>query len=143
MNLSLERLKKYGFNRRELTERDFYAICEAEGIQVTEMDVPVSFYFCLLGERHIILNKKLKGIKKTFTMFHELAHHFLHGTDLPETAMFFGLNKSKSELEADAIALLAIIPKKIGDFSFLDDHPNRYAKKLFKDRQRLNFLYGI
>lgn len=143
MNLSLHKLTKYGFNRRELTEADFYRICEKEGVFVIEMNVAKSFHFSAGGVKFIVLNKKLKGLRRLFDMFHELAHYFLHGGD-DEYAFFHGLTDDKAEREADAVALMAMIPAgRIGCFEFLNDHPNRFAKKLWKDRQRLFFLYGI
>lgn len=144
MNFSLGKLSKYGFNRRVLTEQDFYDICQAEGIEVFEMDVPTSFYFSVNGKHFIVIKSKLKGLRKTFSMFHELAHHFLHGGKDAANAFFFGLLHSKNEIEADAVALIALLPKTaLKDYQFLEDHPNRFAKKLYKDRQRLWFLYQI
>ncbi len=144
MNLSLEKLEKYGFNHRILTEDDFYRICESEAIKVLELDAPTSFYFCASGQFFIVLQKKLKGLRKTFAMFHELSHHFLHGGRTIESAFFFGMLESKNEFEADALALIALLPIfQLKNFDFLDEHPNRFARKLYKDRQQLNFLYGI
>lgn len=144
MNLSLAKLKKYGFGEKSLTETDFYAICENENIRILETDAATSFYFCASGKPVIVLDKKLKGLPKLFAAFHELAHHFLHGGTHFQSAFFFGLTESKNEFEADALSLIALIPAfKIGNTDFLDENPNRYALKLFKDRQRLYFLYGI
>ncbi|HEY0429016.1 MAG TPA: ImmA/IrrE family metallo-endopeptidase [Pyrinomonadaceae bacterium] len=145
MKFVLEKLTSYGFNSRVLTEQDFYAICEAEKIEVLEMNVSASFYMNVLGESIIVLNKRLKGLKRTFAMFHELAHHFLHGGKNGTNAFFLGLLDSKNEMESDAIALIAILPvSALSNFDFLDENPrSRYAKKLYKDRQRLYFLYGV
>lgn len=145
MKFSLDKLTRYGFNSRALTEQDFYAICEAENIEVMEMYVSASFYMKVLGESIIVINKRLKGLKRLFAMYHELSHHFLHGGRDAETqALFFGLNESRNEVEADAMALIALIPlKALSNFDFLDENPTRYAKKLFKERQRLWFLYGV
>lgn len=144
MKLSLKKLEKYGFNKRELTETDFYAICEREKITVLETDASASFYMSVSGKSFIVLKKNLRGLKRTFTMFHELAHHFLHGGRGVNQAFYFGLLDTKQEFEADAIALLALVPLScLNSFDFLETHPNRYAKKLYRERQRLYFLYGI
>lgn len=96
------------------------------------------------GKSFIVLSKKLKGLKKTFVMFHELAHYFLHGARDTASAFYFNLLDDKNEFEADALALVALIPvSSLNSFQFLEDHPNRYARKLYKDRQRLKFLYEI
>ena len=144
MKLSLEVLTKHGFNRRILTEKDFYEICESEKITVLEMDVFTSFYMSAAGRHFIVLKKRLKGLRKTFAMFHELAHHFLHGGRESPNAFYFGLIESKQEIEADAMATIALVPKFMLDsYDFLEEHPNRYARQLFKNRQKLEFLYGI
>ena len=144
MIISLKKLKRFGFNEREQREEDFYRICEIEKITVLELNVPTSFYFACNGEFFIVIKKTLRGIKKTFSMFHELAHHFLHGGSSKPNAYFFGLIESRNELEADMIATVAMIPKnKIGCLDFLEEHSNRFAKKIWKDRQKLYFLYGI
>lgn len=144
MKLILDKLKKYGFNRRELSESDFYAVCEKEKITVLEMEVSCSFYMNVGGKAFIVLKKNLRGLKRTFTMFHELAHHFLHGGRGVNQAFYFGLLDNKQEFEADRIALIALIPLScLNSFDFLEDHPNRYAKKLYRERQRLYFLYGV
>lgn len=144
MKLSLTKLEKYGFNQKILTEADFYEICEREQITVLELDVPASFYFSVLGKHFIVLRKRLRGLRRTFVMFHELAHYFLHGGKAAECAFFFGLLENKNEIEAEAMATVALIPKfALDSYDFLEDHPNRYARKLFENRQKLEFLYGI
>jgi Zn-dependent peptidase ImmA (M78 family) len=144
MILSLEKLTIFGFNQRILTEDDFHKICDCERITVLEMDVSSSFYMSVAGQAFIVLSKKLKGLKKTFVEFHELAHHFLHGERNTTSAFYFNLLDSKNEFEADALALIALLPiSSLSSFDFLEEHPNRYARKLYKDRQRLNFLYGV
>lgn len=144
MKFSLTKLEKYGFNKRALTETDFYAICETEGVTVFEMDVPASFYFSILGEHFIVIKKRLRGLRKVFVMFHELSHYFLHGGKVAEKAFFFGLLESKAEIEAEAMATVALVPRyMLNSYDFLEDHPNRYARQLFKNRQKLEFLYDV
>ena len=144
MKLSLEKLEKYGFNRRELTLKDFYEICESESITVLEMDVPTSFYFSIAGLSFIVLKKNQRILQKTFSAFHELSHHFLHGGQSGENAFFFGLLENKAEFEADALATIALVPKHaLLEYDFLENHPNRYAKNLFRNRQKLEFLYDL
>lgn len=144
MNLSLTKFNKYGFNEKPQTEADFYRICEIEKIIILEKDVTTSFYMNVSGKSFIVLKKRLKGLRRLFAMFHELAHHFLHGSRHAASAFYFGLLESKAEFEADALATIALVPRPmLRTFDFLDEHPNRYAKKLFRDRQKLYFLYGV
>ncbi len=49
-----------------------------------------------------------------------------------------------AEFEADALATIALVPKlALDSYDFLEEHPNRYARQLFKNRQKLEFLYGV
>lgn len=144
MKLSLKKLSRFGFNQRVLTERDFYDICEKENIIVVEREVYTSFYFTTDEYHFIVIKKSLKGMRKTFSMFHELSHHFLHGGRDTTNAFYFGMLETKAEFEADALALIALIPlPSLKNFAFLEEHPNRYARKLYRDRIKLNFLYGV
>lgn len=144
MKYSLEKLKKYGFNERQLSADDFYNICEVENITIIEMETSTSFYMTANNKSFIILKKNLRGLRRNFTQFHELAHHFLHGGRGITGAFYFGLLDNTQELEADALALIALIPlPELKSYEFLEDHPNRYAVKLFRERQRLYFLYGV
>lgn len=144
MNLSLEKLKPFGFNERELTETDFFEICERERIEVLELDIDNSFIMSAKGKSVIVISRKLKGLKRRFAMFHELAHYFLHGGRSLESAFFLGLLDTKNETEADAVATIAIVPRRsLECFSFLENHNNRYARKLFDDRQKIEFLYDV
>ena len=144
MLLTLKKVSKYGFNRRVLSEDDLLRICEAEKITVLYLDVPTSFYFSFKNKYFIVLKKSLKGLRRTFALAHEMAHHFLHGGKDTANAFFFGLLESKNEFEADAMATIALVPRyMLNSYDFLEEHPNRYARQLFKNRQKLEFLYGI
>lgn len=58
-------------------------------------------------------------------------------------AASFAIGHSKDELEADAIALLALIPKhKILEVAE-EYGQTRATNKIWQDRCRLYFLYGI
>jgi Zn-dependent peptidase ImmA (M78 family) len=144
MKFSLNKLSDCGFNRKFLTEKDFYDICEKENITVLEIDVSTSFFMTVEGKSFIVLKSRLKGLPRVFTMFHELAHYFLHGANRGTNAFYFGMLQSKAEFEADALATIALVPRfALNSYDFLEEHPNRYARKLFKNRQKLEFLYGV
>lgn len=144
MKLSLEKLADYDFNVRPLSENDLLRVCESEQITVLFLDVATSFYFCAKSKFYIVIKRTLRGLRRTFALAHELAHHFLHVGNLTETAFFFGLIQSKNELEANAFATVALVPlSALNDYAFLEDHPNAFARKLFEDRKKLYFLYGV
>lgn len=140
----LHKIKIKGFNKRSLDETDAYWICEEENITVIEAEVPTSFYFVCKGQAFIVLKKSLKGLKKLFDLWHEIGHHFLHSGREYES-YFFGLIESKNEVEANIFATVAICPKlALDNYDFLENHPrSRFARNLFKERQRLEFLYQI
>lgn len=142
----LANLKIDGFNVRQLNESDAEIICEKENITLLELDVPASFYFYCYQKHFIIIKKGLLGLKKTFTIFHELGHFYCHaGSPASSRAFFYGLIKSKNEFEADAFATIAICPRTaLDNYDFLESHPrSRFARNLFKERQRLEFLYQV
>ncbi|HRH44693.1 MAG TPA: ImmA/IrrE family metallo-endopeptidase [Pyrinomonadaceae bacterium] len=144
MNISLKKLIKYEFNRRSLTEQDFYHICEQEGITIIERYQSNCFYFTVEGVPFITIGTRKRGLKRLFAMFHELSHYFLHSGKDPQEVFFFGLTETKQEMEADVFATIALIPfNKIDDYDFLDEHPNKFARRVFNDRKKIEFLYKV
>jgi Zn-dependent peptidase ImmA (M78 family) len=65
-------------------------------------------------KRYIILNSSLDAIGKTFTGLHELGHFFLHVPVSSKQYFYCRRNaestRSKHDCEADAFALVAMIP---------------------------------
>src|SRR5262245_53134421 len=98
------------WNTRVLTEDDFYQYCNADRIVIreTQLEQPGLYMLCD-GLPHIFLNDELRGVEKLFVGFHELAHHWLHP---PGVQMFNGW-RGRVELEADVVAVCALIPKTI------------------------------
>lgn len=101
------------WNKKALTQDDFYRLCKHHKITVQEMPLRVSgFYYCVLGRHYIAIDSRLRQHKKLFVMFHEFAHYLMHAPDTGVTANFHGVGKkTRKEAEADAFALCAIIPK--------------------------------
>lgn len=141
MKLLIQGLERHGIGSRAQSEADFHRICEREGITLIYSSEKFSFYFSLLGRHFIVLPKRKHGLRLLFTMFHELGHYFAHVGEGPSAA-FEGLTHSKDEIEADAIALVALMP--IADLqtnAFFDN--SRYGTHLYNERIRLFFIYGI
>lgn len=101
------------WNKQPLAEEDFYRLCRREKVVVQEMPLTVSgFYYCVLGKHYIAVDSKMKHHGKLFVMFHEFAHYLMHAPDTNETANFHGIgHKNRREIEADAFAICALIPK--------------------------------
>lgn len=132
-------MRRYGIGGRPQTLDDFYCICEAENIEVIHTG-KIPFYFTMQGQKFINLPKRRKGLRQLREAFHELGHALISAGDAPEAAFFIG--HTKDEAEADAIALVALIPKSEALTNpFLDD--SRYASHLANERLKLLFLYDI
>jgi Zn-dependent peptidase ImmA (M78 family) len=104
---------KCHWNKRSLTDEDFYRLCKLHKVTVQEMPLRVSgFYYCMLGRHYIAINSRLRHPKKLFVMFHEFAHYLIHAPDSGATANFHGIGKkTRKEFEADAFAACALIPR--------------------------------
>lgn len=136
-----DNLSRFGVGQKAFTEDDFFRLCEAENVSIIWSPEKFSFYFNVLDRGFIVLPKRKKGLKLLFSMLHEWAHHKLHGGSEP-VALWEGMLHTKNEAEADAIALVALIPKdKMSDMAFLDG--SRFGAHLWNERMRLYFLYDI
>lgn len=125
MHLISQKLSKLGigWNERTLTEADLYRICKRFKIGVAEMSLTVGgFYYRVAGRDHIAVDSKLSATKKLLVLFHELGHFLLHTPDSGATANFHGVGRrSRKEIEADAFALCAIIPKALLETRTIDE----------------------
>lgn len=101
-----------GWNRKPLTEGDFFALCSRKKITVVEMPLETNgFYYCVKGQHFIAVDSRLSPCKKLLVMFHEFAHYLMHAPDSGVTANFHGIgHKTRKESEADAFALCALMP---------------------------------
>jgi Zn-dependent peptidase ImmA (M78 family) len=141
----LRRAQSFGIGLRPQGERDFFRICDAEGIEIIWSDNVFSFYFTSYGKPFIVLPKKLKGLELLFKMFHELGHVMCHA-EAEVSVMWSDMptHNDREEAEADAFALVAIIPKPfVGRTDFLETYSRTFARKVYNERLRLAFLYDL
>jgi Zn-dependent peptidase ImmA (M78 family) len=115
MNPVPRQLEALGWNRRALTEDDFERCCEQEGIEVIEAETlpypAVSgLYTELRGVPVIAISPRSKGLRRTLTLFHELAHHFMHS---PDSGLFPKASYRKFDNQARAVALCALVPEPL------------------------------
>lgn len=144
MRKFIEKYAYLGVNKKFLAEEDFLKICDAEKIEIIETAGRFSWYMTVEGEPFIVLPKRKRGIKRLFAAFHELGHHFRHYGKMPNQVFFQGLNDSKDEFEADGFATVCLVPKfALSSYDFLEDHPNKFARRIYEDRKKLKFLYGV
>lgn len=149
MNLILEKLKSklFQLNKRIHGEADFYRLCRKEKIDVHEIPLRENihgYYSNYRGKSYIILNSRMDRDKWLEVAFHELGHHYLHAP-VPSTVFFDSQSlSSRQETEAQAFALLALIPFSLLEQfeenpSLLDD----YAASLIEQRLKLFEVLGI
>jgi Zn-dependent peptidase ImmA (M78 family) len=74
-------------------------------------------------------------------MFHEFAHFMMHAPDTGVTANFHGVGRrTKKEVEADAFALCALIPR---DRIECAHEMDGFTPEMIRERTRLLKLYDI
>ncbi|MGH9821493.1 MAG: ImmA/IrrE family metallo-endopeptidase [Pyrinomonadaceae bacterium] len=138
---------RINWNRRPLTEDDFHRLCKRFRITVQEMPLTVSgFYYCLKRRHFIAVDSKLPPAKKLFVMFHEFAHFLMHVPESGVTANFHGVGKkTRKEIEADAFALCALVPKTWiearDERELIDDES--LTGEMLHQRQKILQTYGF
>ncbi|PYS52413.1 MAG: hypothetical protein DMF68_01505 [Acidobacteria bacterium] len=135
-----------GWNKRPLTESDFYRLCKKLHVCVIEDGsydmVGKGLYMVIESVPTIFINDKLKGLEKLWVMFHELGHHLLH---TPETCFFSESIQHKAQSEANLFAAVALIPEKIvrqmplWEYYELDE----FATRLLQIRLEVFELYSL
>lgn len=108
----IQTLERFGIGHRPLTIDDYWHFTAIDDIETVWSVKRYAFYFSIPAYdiKGIVLPEHLQGTELLYVMFHELAHHWLHGGDDPSIA-FYGNGDKKAEAEADAVALLALIPR--------------------------------
>lgn len=110
------------FNERAFDFDDFELIARRERINWMEAPLPDAirgFYSCVRrrvrSRRWIVFNDNLGETERTFTAFHELAHHFLHAPQMGAARLYCPAHRDHNhacDVEADAAALLWMIPAR-------------------------------
>jgi Zn-dependent peptidase ImmA (M78 family) len=142
----LLRLERYGIGIRSLTFEDFEWICEELGVGIIYSDQKFTFTFTMMGETFIVLPKRMRGLKRLFRALHELGHVTLAHAQHEPHAAFYAVGTQwhdKNEVEADTIALVAMIPKHKIEEMAEEFGQTRYGDRLWRERMRLLFLYDI
>lgn len=118
-------------NEAELTVEDFQKVIDTNKIGLIELRLKqrgYHFFDLITRESWIVLKKGLEYLKYLETLAHEFFHACL----------------GCSEFEANAFRLLALIPQSaLMNFDWLEANPSKYAYKLWRERQRLFFLYQM
>lgn len=141
MNLLLRRVVHYGFNAKILDFNTFHDICYLEGITIKEKQ-DFTAYFVIDGIPYIALRKSLRH-RKTYEAFHELTHYFWHTALQPNQLKFLSGVKTKEEMEADMLSIIALCPIGVlkGEIEFpLETNFDRWV---IEERKRIYFLYNM
>ncbi len=124
-------------NEQPLTEAALLEICEQLQAKVYDLPLENQGYYVRRGsDKFIFLKKSLGYLRRLETFSHETAHLATH-----EPCHFL---EFRHEQEAYAFALIALIPlESLRSGSFLEENESYYAFKLWKERRRIYFLYGV
>ena len=138
----LHSLKRHGFGRRAMTESDLYLLCDLYDIDIVWSDRNFAFFFTDpdWNVRGIVLPKKLSGLRLLFAAYHELGHSMTAGGDEIHVALL-GDSDHKCEAEADAIALIALMPSPDTEIDHYGDP--EFARYLVEARRRFADEYGF
>lgn len=137
-----------GLNTRTLTEEDFFRICRRHRIKVVEYPLESSpgFYMVCKGRSMIAVDSRLRGVRRMYVLWHELAHYFLHVPPHTTGARWFRLRPgTKEEFEAEVLAAIALIPEPLlrsmlaGEIEDM----NEYPREMLEFRLKVLELYGV
>src|SRR4051812_14218845 len=108
---------KIGWNKRPLTEADFYRLCKRFDVCVVEAPLRTrGFYFRLMGRDIIAVDCKLSGAARLAVLFHELGHFLFPIPMSGPAANFPNVGpRPRQEIEADVFPPCALIPKKTNE----------------------------
>ncbi|OLE52647.1 MAG: hypothetical protein AUG51_16890 [Acidobacteria bacterium 13_1_20CM_3_53_8] len=142
------KFKKLRLNRHVFSEDDALRICKELDIEIKEAEIEQDgFYLKIHGKATIYISKNLRGLRWLYVILHELAHHLLHASNYQNAAFFcHRLQDSKQHHEAEAFALLAMLPepflRRLLTSDLLNELEN-YPKELVEKRLRLLDIYGV
>jgi hypothetical protein len=133
-----------GFNERVFTEDDLQRICRRRQRRVMILsfraEKALGWFAANKNRRWLFVNSKLEGWRRLEIAFHELAHGYFHGAGLVTAKQHYHTEyptdllpierqwREREELEADSIAVMALIPRPIAlalqaGMGLPDDHP--------------------
>lgn len=135
--LSQMKLLLPNLNEQVITEADLQEVCDRLGAVVVELPLDNHGYYVRRGTDQFVFLKRSLGILRKFeALSHETAHLAFHSE-----CQFL---EFRHEQEAFVFSLICLLPApKLADYSFLDENPSKYALYLWKERLRINFLYGV
>lgn len=136
------------FNERSLTVADFWKLAEKEDIAVIEKLLPVrSFLMTLGGISTICISSNLSRAAWLESAWHEMTHYYCHGQESLYSILYHSRSptfENKIELEAEAGALIALIPRADLAQSSIDMECDDYDYwDIMTRRRKLFQIYGV
>lgn len=136
-----------GWNERVLTDDDFDLLSDRLGLEVIELPfkrpAPCDgFYTVRRGRDVIVVDLRLRGLRRRYTVWHELSHALLHSHQSVHCgdAMLRKLNA-----EAHALALCALVPEPLLRRLLAGDAPedDTLSHELIKARLEILERYNV
>lgn len=111
MNRILKKLTRlYGWNERVLTQDDFDYFCGLERIAIIYQEIGFPGLYTVQDRQPIIvISPSVLPRARGWVQFHELGHHWRHGTG----CAFMFASPDRIEREADIVAACALIPQPL------------------------------
>ncbi len=149
MNLSLEKIIKYfpHFNKRAITELDFWRAAKKAKLVVRTMPLTVNGYYETKHGRHyILIDSRLSDTQFLHAALHEFCHFLFDIPTERDSSVLFQSHKKDDPRErfADAFALVGMTP--ISDLEKLskeDLSDHLWLSNIVKDRIVVLTDYGI
>ena len=153
MHLLLKKINWQGFNKRVLSDTDLQLICDRANFKIHLIEFRAKQPGWLASnrtQRFLFLSTRFVGWRRLEIAFHELGHAYAHGVNrrirqrnyhaggLPlihgdeptpeEPSGWLRPHDAKDEFEADAVAMISLIPKRDAEAlaegrGLPDDHP--------------------
>jgi len=146
MKLYLERIATLlpDWNIREQTEDDFFAFCEAAGIdtEIERMRIR-GVHSRAMGRDKISISDQLGTLQRLFVMFHEVGHFIMHAPGRESHANFSGYGDPREEQEANAFACCALVPLSMLKLRPGEELAEIYGIRFFMKRLEVYERYGI
>ncbi|MBX3266384.1 MAG: ImmA/IrrE family metallo-endopeptidase [Acidobacteria bacterium] len=159
-HFSLSRIREVfpEFNKRPITENDFWRACKRFRIIVKQLPLSVDGY-CerRRGRYYILINSRLTGYKWLHTALHEFCHFLFDAPDQNENYVFYrrpydrdsirdGMKRTVEARErfADAFALIAMLPMpELERLAHEDLTENHELLRLCQERIKVRADYGL
>lgn len=149
MHFLLAKFQRLGWNTKIFSPEDFYRLCRRERPRVRVHEIPLQvpgFLMVIKGVPHIYINDHLRGVAWLKVALHELGHYYLHTPpDAYSSSFYMVTPHTKEEHEAEAFALVAMIPEQLlrAALTWQIEEAYGFPREIIEARVRVLDLYGV